>query len=77
MASSSRVQSAKRAIIGDASHLAWFVSAGIALVDGQKGVVVSVEPGCRARAQRRIALLRLPVPCSVREVRNVRSRSSS
>jgi hypothetical protein len=76
MTTRSRLLSAKRALLEDISHLSWFVSAGIGRVDDEKGIVVSIRPGSRATARRRIRALELRVPLALREVTDVRARSA-
>jgi hypothetical protein len=76
MTTRSRLQCAKRALLEDVSHLSWFVSAGIGRVDDERGIVVSIQPGSRARARRRIRELELRVPLALREVKDVRARSA-
>jgi hypothetical protein len=71
------LQGAKEALIDALDAKPWLVSVGIGLVDGAPGLVVSVQRKASADAKRAVDDLNLSVPLKIREVGEVRARSTT
>lgn len=64
----------KRRLLADMQEKSWLVSMGTGKVDGQAGIVVSVEKGARGFARRMINRRAVRVPVRIREVGPIRLR---
>ncbi len=71
-----RVLECKARVLAAVQDASWLRGVGLARVDGRVGVLVSVQSAHALEAESAIEALDLDVPVRVREVRNVRARSS-
>ena len=68
------VRRAKERVLAQIGEATWCAGIGVARIDSALGLVVSVEPGARARAEAALSRLKLDVPVEVREVGPIRAR---
>jgi len=74
MASSNELGRAKERLLDAAVNASWLVGVGIGRVDGEVGLVVSVEPRSEPEARRVLDELDLGVPVLLRGIGDVRAR---
>lgn len=68
------VRAAKDRLLELTEGVRWRVSVGIRLVDGQAGLIVSVQAGFRGEAESIVRQANLGVPVLVREMATPRAR---
>jgi hypothetical protein len=72
--SNTSIQRAKSLLVSRLGDLDWVTAVGITRARSQFALRLSVRPGCRRRAERVLAELRLDVPVEVLEVAPARAR---